>query len=114
MVNIVKMAKDKIMYVCENCGQESAKWLGKCPSCNQWNTFKEIRVAAQTTGSNAARSAAHSVRNGSITAITNDNKRPFNLRSAFDTYRSNAVTATSQKQSHSIPCVYLPILLSNI
>ena len=81
MVNIVKMAKDKIMYVCENCGQESAKWLGKCPSCNQWNTFKEIRVAAQTTGSNAARSAAHSVRNGSITAITNDNKRPFNLRS---------------------------------
>ncbi len=39
------MAKDKIMYVCSNCGQESAKWLGKCPACNQWNTFKEIRTA---------------------------------------------------------------------
>lgn len=38
------MAKDKIMYVCDYCGQESAKWLGKCPSCGQWNTFKEIRV----------------------------------------------------------------------
>jgi len=39
------------MYVCENCGQESAKWIGKCPSCGQWNTFKEFRVgkpSAQT------------------------------------------------------------------
>ena len=38
------MAKEKTMYVCENCGQESAKWIGKCPSCGQWNTFKEIKV----------------------------------------------------------------------
>lgn len=38
------MAKDKTMFVCENCGQESAKWIGKCPSCGQWNTFKEIKV----------------------------------------------------------------------
>jgi len=37
------MAKDKIAYVCENCGQESAKWIGKCPACGQWNTFKEMR-----------------------------------------------------------------------
>ena len=42
------MAKDKIAYVCENCGQESAKWIGKCPSCNQWNTFREIRIKAQS------------------------------------------------------------------
>ena len=40
------MAKDKLMYVCDHCGQESSKWLGKCPSCGQWNTFKEIRVQA--------------------------------------------------------------------
>ena len=57
------MAKDKIAYVCSNCGQESAKWLGKCPSCGQWNTFKEIHVAADT-GQQAARNAAHSVRSG--------------------------------------------------
>lgn len=55
------MAKDKIAYVCSNCGQESAKWIGKCPSCGQWNTFKEIRIAGDT-GSMAARSAAQSVR----------------------------------------------------
>ena len=42
------MAKDKIMYVCENCGQESAKWIGKCPACGQWNTYKEIKVAGST------------------------------------------------------------------
>ena len=40
------MAKDKVMYVCENCGQESAKWIGKCPACGQWNTYKEIKVGS--------------------------------------------------------------------
>ena len=39
------MAKDKTAYVCSNCGQESPKWIGKCPACGQWNTFKEIKVA---------------------------------------------------------------------
>lgn len=35
------MAKTKSAYFCQNCGYESAKWLGKCPSCTQWNTFVE-------------------------------------------------------------------------
>lgn len=35
------MAKTKTAYFCQSCGYESAKWLGKCPSCNQWNTFVE-------------------------------------------------------------------------
>lgn len=56
------MAKDKIAYVCSNCGQESAKWIGKCPNCGQWNTFKEFKVAADFTGQNAATSAAAAVR----------------------------------------------------
>lgn len=51
------MAKDKTAYVCSNCGQESTKWIGKCPSCGQWNTFREIRIAANT-GQQAARHAA--------------------------------------------------------
>ena len=38
------MAKDKTMYVCSECGQESTKWVGKCPACGQWNTMKEFRV----------------------------------------------------------------------
>lgn len=47
------MAKDKIAYVCENCGQDSPKWVGKCPNCGMWNTFREIRIA--TTASQATR-----------------------------------------------------------
>ena len=35
------MSKIKTAFFCGNCGYESAKWLGKCPSCNQWNTFIE-------------------------------------------------------------------------
>ncbi len=35
------MSKVKTAFFCRNCGYESAKWLGKCPSCNQWNTFTE-------------------------------------------------------------------------
>ena len=55
------MAKDKIAYVCSNCGQESAKWIGKCPACGQWNTFKEIRIS-NDSGGQAARSAASILR----------------------------------------------------
>lgn len=35
------MSKVKSIYVCQECGYESVKWLGKCPSCNCWNTFNE-------------------------------------------------------------------------
>ena len=33
------------MYVCEECGHESAKWVGKCPNCGLWNTMKEFKVS---------------------------------------------------------------------
>jgi DNA repair protein RadA/Sms len=68
------MGKDKIAYVCSNCGQESAKWIGKCPACGQWNTFKEIRIANES-GTMAAKSAATTVR----TALGHKN-RPLRLR----------------------------------
>lgn len=35
------MSKIKTAFFCSNCGYESTKWLGRCPSCNQWNTFVE-------------------------------------------------------------------------
>jgi len=40
-VHINNMAKTRIAYFCQSCGFESSKWLGKCPSCQQWNTFVE-------------------------------------------------------------------------
>ncbi len=35
------MAKIKTKYVCQECGYETAKWLGKCPECSKWNSFEE-------------------------------------------------------------------------
>ncbi|MBR5374914.1 MAG: DNA repair protein RadA [Paludibacteraceae bacterium] len=35
------MAKTKSVYVCQNCGAEAPKWVGKCPSCGEWNTYVE-------------------------------------------------------------------------
>jgi DNA repair protein RadA/Sms len=35
------MAKAKTIYVCSNCGADSPKWVGKCPSCGEWNTYVE-------------------------------------------------------------------------
>ncbi len=62
------MAKDKIAYVCSNCGQESAKWIGKCPACGQWNTFKEIRVAdtRQQAATSAAATAGRQLRTNKV------------------------------------------------
>lgn len=39
------MAKVKSSYVCQNCGAESVKWIGRCPSCGEWNTYVEERVS---------------------------------------------------------------------
>jgi DNA repair protein RadA/Sms len=46
------MAKEKTVYTCQSCGFESAKWLGRCPSCNSWNTFVE-EVIRPTSGKTA-------------------------------------------------------------
>ena len=35
------MAKAKSAFFCQNCGAQSAKWIGKCPSCGEWNTYVE-------------------------------------------------------------------------
>lgn len=49
------MAKEKTLYVCTHCGQDSPKWVGKCPSCGQWNTYVEQVVRKE---SSAARHGA--------------------------------------------------------
>ena len=65
--------KDKTMYVCSNCGQESTKWIGKCPSCGQWNTFKEIKVAdtrKQLAATTAAASAGRQLRQNKVLRLS--------------------------------------------
>lgn len=42
------MAKTKTVYFCSNCGNESPKWLGKCPNCGEWNTYVEEKVTVKS------------------------------------------------------------------
>jgi DNA repair protein RadA/Sms len=43
------MAKHSIKYICTNCGYESLKWLGRCPNCDEWNSFSEEFVETKTS-----------------------------------------------------------------
>lgn len=44
------MSKTKTIWVCQNCGVESSKWIGRCPSCNEWNTYVEEIVRKESAG----------------------------------------------------------------
>ena len=50
------MAKDKTVYVCSQCGNDSPKWVGKCPSCGAWNSYVE-QVVRKESALQHARSA---------------------------------------------------------
>lgn len=64
------MAKDKTVYSCQNCGAESAKWLGRCPSCGSWNTFVEetVQKVSSRTILPTPRGLARPVSLGEVTA----------------------------------------------
>ena len=66
------MAKDKTAYVCSNCGYDSPKWLGKCPSCGQWNTFQEVVIYKESPTKSASASLGHDAMRS---------QRPIRLRS---------------------------------
>ena len=42
------MAKPRTIFFCSNCGTSAPKWLGKCPQCNEWNTFQEELIQKET------------------------------------------------------------------
>lgn len=48
------MAKEKTVYVCTECGQDSPKWVGRCPACGRWNTMKEMAVRPAPSRTSAA------------------------------------------------------------
>lgn len=43
--------KEKSVFYCKECGYESAKWMGQCPGCRQWNTMSEERITISSKGS---------------------------------------------------------------
>jgi DNA repair protein RadA/Sms len=55
------MAKTKTEFYCQNCGARATKWLGRCPSCNEWNTYAEEIISQEPARQFAGISAAASV-----------------------------------------------------
>ena len=53
------MAKLKTVWYCTSCGNESPKWMGRCPACGEWNTMVEEPKAEKSGGSASARSRAY-------------------------------------------------------
>ena len=54
-------SKAKTMYFCQECGYESAKWLGQCPGCRRWNTFVEEKVTVSAKTKEKSKSAGGNV-----------------------------------------------------
>lgn len=64
------MAKARTVYICQNCGAESSKWLGKCSSCNEWNTFAEEVVKKEPSSRGAVISSVSPSRPLTLGQIT--------------------------------------------
>jgi DNA repair protein RadA/Sms len=56
------LAKTKSSFFCQSCGYESAKWLGKCPSCGSWNTFAEELIVKEESNRNEWRQESNRTR----------------------------------------------------
>ncbi|MBP6624143.1 MAG: DNA repair protein RadA [Chitinophagaceae bacterium] len=79
------MSKAKSTYICQQCGTQSAKWQGRCPSCNEWNTFveeivqkdnkKEVWKDEQQDGTHAKAKLLHEISEGeSYRTLTKDDE----------------------------------------
>ena len=49
----------RAIFVCQQCGRESPKWLGRCPNCDGWNTFLETSIAASMHGASSQLPKTH-------------------------------------------------------
>jgi len=77
------MAKSKTIFFCQNCGTQSSKWIGKCPACQEWNTYVEEVIQRDTSKSKSSFSHQTTakpvkiidIKSGTETRInTNDNE----------------------------------------
>tara|TARA_R110002072_G_scaffold45422_7_gene126397 strand:+ start:26878 stop:28245 length:1368 start_codon:yes stop_codon:yes gene_type:complete len=63
------MAKQKIAFVCNDCGADLAKWQGQCPECGQWNTIQEIKLAKVSGSRSSSSSAGYAGASSEITTL---------------------------------------------
>lgn len=72
------MAKIKSVYICSECGYESPKWYGKCPSCGEWNTMnEEIKDTSKSSPTVKSRSFSSYAKPYSITEISTDDEHRY-------------------------------------
>ena len=90
----MKPAKTKTVYVCQSCGSQSPRWMGKCPDCGAWNTMVEERMEKpKDIGSAKRSSGAEPVLLGEIQARDEDRFVP----------RSESSTGYSAAGSYPAP-----------
>ena len=72
------MAKERTVYVCNDCGGETSNWAGRCPNCGAWNTLKEVRFSAGTGKTRAlSEGAADYSKPKKITELSTDHELRF-------------------------------------
>ena len=71
--------KSKVVYICSECGYESAKWIGKCPDCGGWNTFAEEVLVTSKNTKKVTQSFSAPVKLSAI-STTKDAKIPCGIR----------------------------------
>jgi DNA repair protein RadA/Sms len=73
------MAKAKSVYFCQECGYESAKWMGQCPACKTWNTFVEERLETTHKGGAKGKKALASPMNIIEVSTKEEERIPTNI-----------------------------------
>ena len=76
------MAKVKKAYFCRECGFEAPKWLGRCPSCGEWNTFTEEIIAKSSSSSVAVAAAATTTPPQRVSEIERSSHKRLDLHNA--------------------------------
>ena len=76
------MAKVKKAYFCRECGFEAPKWLGRCPSCGEWNTFTEEIIAKSSSSSVAVVAAATTTPPQRVSEIERSSHKRLDLHNA--------------------------------
>ncbi len=86
--------KKKTVYICENCNFESIKWLGKCPSCNSWNTLKE-EITEVSKGNSASKRTKQVTLKKLNTIVANKSDRIITGINEFDRVMGGGIVKDS-------------------
>ena len=86
------MGKSKTVYVCDYCGYESSKWMGKCPNCGNWNSFKEFRIPSDVSKEN--------ITGLSVSKVNHSEVLPLNKITSHETSRIDLLDTEPVSYTH--------------